>query len=580
MTDLSIPKGKGKVQFYPNPIIQKTVKMTPKLVILLILSVFTQCLMSQTMFLPQDNKHLPFLERLEIMLQKNPDLNIASPKTITRHVAVNIAGLEDSSSGSPILKFSKVDLYNLQSLLTNNAEYVNRDVPKLGIFSTFYNNPANMLEVNKPKFFMALNPVIGAQYAYEKDNDDPVYLATAGLSFRTLINNNLGFYAYATRNMESPPTFVRNRIMEFNAVPGAGHFNLSGNRYNYYDLRGGVTFKALKYFDFQIAYDRNFIGNGYRSLFLSEYGPNYLFGKVNTRVWKFKYQHIYASMVPQYGNDPSPVKPFGRKVMAIHHLSINATKWLNLALFQSISINNRKQWPYLAPIMFYPVSQLTDTKADNDITGFEFKANVAKRAQFYGQLLIDNLELNKIKKADGWWNNRFGVQLGAKYINALSIKNLDLQVEMNAVRPYTYSTQDSLGNYTNYNQPLSHPFGANFMEAIGIVKYQPTKKITTTLRAIVWQQGMDTANLNFGSSILKGYRSRLHEFGYTIPSGLEATGLNLQLLFTYEIDQNIFFDASFNIRKMQFENSIMADRNTVLIAGNLRINLFRKEYNY
>lgn len=554
--------------------------MLSKVLICLSLCVYSHTLLSQSMFLPQDNKHLPFLERLEIMLQKNPDLNIASPKTITRHVAVDIAGLEDSSSGSPTLKFSKVDVYNLQSLLRNNAEYVNRDVPKLGLFSTFYNNPANMLEVNKPKFFMALNPVIGAQYSYERDNKDPVYMATGGLTFRTLINNNLGFYAYASRNMESPPAFVRDRITEFNAVPGAGHFTLTGKRYNYYDIRGGVTFKALKYFDFQIAYDRNFIGNGYRSLFLSDYGPNYLFGKVNTRVWRFKYQHLYASMVPQYGNNPSPVKPFGRKVMAIHHLSINATKWLNVAIFQAIAINNRKQWPNLVPIMFYPVAQLTATKADNDIAGFEFKANVAKRAQFYGQVLIDNFKFREIKKADGWWNNRFGVQLGAKYINVFGIKNLDLQVEMNAVRPYTYTTWDSVGNYTNYNQPLAHPFGANFMEDIALLRYQPTKKITTSLKAILWRQGIDSAQGNFGGNILKGSATRFAEFGYTIASGIEANGLNIQISFAYEINENIYIEASVLTRQINYESNYSPIRNEIYLNIGLRMNLFKKQYDY
>jgi len=36
----------------------------------------------------QGDKHLQFLERLEIMLQRNPDLNLYSPKSISRHMAV------------------------------------------------------------------------------------------------------------------------------------------------------------------------------------------------------------------------------------------------------------------------------------------------------------------------------------------------------------------------------------------------------------------------------------------------------------------------------------------------------------
>src|SRR5690606_38950777 len=119
---------------------------------------------------------------------------------------------------------------------------------------------------------------------------------------------------------------------------GATHFTVNDNRYTYNDIRAGVTFNVLRIFNFQVAYDRNFIGNGYRSLFLSDFAGNYLFGKASTRIWKFKYQHIYAPMVPQYDvHGEVPNRVIGRSVMAIHHLSINATKWLNLALFQSIT---------------------------------------------------------------------------------------------------------------------------------------------------------------------------------------------------------------------------------------------------
>ena len=49
------------------------------------------------------------------------------------------------------------------------------------------------------------------------------------------------------------------------------------------------------------------------------------------------------------------------------------------------------------------------------------------------------------------------LQLGAKYVDAFGINNLDLQLEMNRVRPFTHSHNDSISNYTHYNQPLAHP---------------------------------------------------------------------------------------------------------------------------
>jgi hypothetical protein len=536
----------------------------------------------QSMFLPQQHKHQQFLERLDIMLQKNPDLNTVTPKTISRHSAVFIAGMEDSSSGNPSIRLSKVDQQNLQDLLINNAEYVTRTSKPSGVLKTFYNNPANFIEVNKEKFFLSLNPVFSVAGGLPKGDDDrTIFSSSVGLSFRTLINNNLGFYAYATRNNEAPPDFARERFTAFNAVPGGNKYTLSSDGdYQYWDVRAGVTFKALRFFDFQIGYDRNFIGNGYRSLYLSDFGSNYIFGKVNTRVWRFRYQHLYATLVPQFTGRRSTNVPYGRKVVAVHHLNINATRWLNLALFQALTISSRKDWQFMIPIIFYPVSRLNNNKPDNDLTGLEFKANVAKRAQFYGQLLLDNFKLKEITAGNGWWNNRFGYQLGVKYINVFNVDNLDLQVEWNAVRPYTYATEDSLGNYTHFNNVLAHPFGANFSESIAILRYQPIKKLTTSLKVIMWKQGVDSARSNFGGNIFKSTNSRPAEYGYGIPTGVNATGSNVQLAASFEVAQNLFIDATFLLRKVTFERKYFADRENTLGMLGIRMNLFRKEYDY
>ena len=114
---------------------------------------------------------------------------------------------------------------------------------------------------------------------------------------------------------------------------------------------------------------------------------------------------------------------------------------------------------------------------------------MAKRFQLYGQLLLDEFFLKEVRAGNGWWANKFGVQMGGKYIDVFSVKNLDLQGEMNLVRPFTYSHSDSVSNYTHYNQPLAHPLGANFMEAIGSYRYQPHPKWTTSAGLIRMETG-------------------------------------------------------------------------------------------
>ena len=47
-----------------------------------------------------------------------------------------------------------------------------------------------------------------------------------------------------------------------------------------------------------------------------------------------------------------------------------------------------------------------------------------------------------------------------------------MQVEYNYVRPYTYAHHNPQQNYGHYNQPLAHPFGANFSEVLFITNYK------------------------------------------------------------------------------------------------------------
>ncbi len=546
--------------------------------LLLVLTFFSTNSIAQSLYMPQGDPHQHFLERLEIMLQKNPELNIASARNISRHNAVFIAGMEDSSSGNPTISLTKVDQANLQSLLRNNAEWVTRLNDKKG---AFYRNPANMIEVNRPNFFLAVNPMLHAEYSKEADYDEQVYHYAAGLGMRTMIGNKVGLYASAVRHTERVPSFVMERYNEYNSLPGAGKVDRFGNNgFNYWDVRGGFTFKALKYFDFTLAYDRNFIGNGYRSLFLSDFAKNYVYGKAVTRIWKFRYTHIYAPMIPQFEGERQSDLPVGRRMTAIHHLSFNATKWLNLALFQSVSITNRKDWMYMMPVMFYPTSQIRNTKPANNLGGFEFKANIAKKHQVYGQLLIDNLSLKEFAKGSGWWNNRYGIQLGAKTINLFGIKNLDLQVEMNAVRPYTYAgDEDTLGSYSHYNQPLAHPLSASFAEIITNVTFQPlaSLKIQATLHWV--EYGTDTTTMNFGGNILKDTYSRPANFGYTLITGPDNGRLWASLNSEMKLYNNLNLFATYLVRntfKRKNQKSTIAN----LVSIGFAINLSRLHTSY
>ena len=102
---------------------------------------------SQSTYLPQNTKHQGLLDRLEIKMQRNADLNLSTAKPLSRKIAIRAAMEADSVSQANPGWLSNVDQYNLNSLYMNNPEWYTGDqsifASKHPLFKTFYKSKAN-----------------------------------------------------------------------------------------------------------------------------------------------------------------------------------------------------------------------------------------------------------------------------------------------------------------------------------------------------------------------------------------------------------------------------------------------------
>jgi hypothetical protein len=569
-----------------------------KTVAKLVLFILPISALGQATYLQQGAKEYNFINRLEIKQQTNTDLNFSTLKPFNRKHIVRQAefldsarmGYKDSMGVDKFkewtdLDLSGVDEYNLQSLLMNSAEWVT--TPKDGFLSKkpilkhFYKTKANMFEVNNKNFFLAINPMLQVQQAIEPGYDQSIFINTRGISARGLIAKKIGFSTFVTDNQERGPLFYQRYVDTNRAVPGVGFYKpFKKNALDYLDARGSVTFNASKFVDIQFGFDKNFIGNGYRSLFLSDWGNSYTFLKLNTKVWKFNYQNLFMELMPQFRKTGDTL--LDRKYAAMHHLSINVTKWLNIGLFEGVVFGrkNRFDFSYLNPVILYRHIEGQNGSPDNALLGLDFKANVAHRMQFYGQFMLDEFAIDDVRSQPTSWRNKFGIQLGAKYVDAFGIKNLDLQVEVNRVRPFTYSHNDTVANYTHYNQPLAHPLGANFQELVAVANFQPFNKLNINGRLIYYQQGLDSAGINYGGDIFKDYTTRdISSNDFFLLKGRKATALNAILNISYELRENIFLDGTLQTRRYK-KAGLSGESNTTLFTAGVRINMFRRNYDY
>ena len=530
---------------------------------------------SQSLLMDPQSKDLHFIDRMEIKLQRDSILNMSTVRPLNRK---SIMLALDTLT----MPLSVQDQYNWSSLRMNNVEWAGHPdawTSKRSLWNTFYQNRGNFWERRNKDFFLAINPILNLQIGKEIGYDKTIYRNTRGISIRGQLGDRLGFFTSLQENQERDPLFYQQRVNAARAVPGVGYYKIfkdDSSAYDFFDARAYLTFRAAKFVDIQFGYDKNFIGNGYRSLFLSDWGNSYLFAKINVRFWKLNYQNTYMELLPQFYKTKDTL--LSRKYAAMHHLSIQARPWLNVGLFEGVVFGRRDRFDfqYLNPIIFYRHIEGTIGSPDNAFAGLDLKANVRKRAQLYGQVMLDEFIIQRALKDPGNWTNKFGFQLGVKYIDLFGVSNLDVQVEANRVRPFTYSHFDTVSNYTHYNQPLAHPLGANFQELIGIVRYQPIPRLIVYGRVQWYEQGLDSAGRNFGANIFEDYRTRAREDGFRMAGGIRTTCANAILNLSYEWKQNLFIDLGVQHRQFRTENNADIKRASVITLG-LRLNAARRE---
>jgi hypothetical protein len=313
-------------------------------------------------------------------------------------------------------------------------------------------------------------------------------------------------------------------------VPGRGIAEDGGeNIYDYPVATGYINYKPSKYFNLQLGHGQHFIGDGYRSLVLSDNSQPFPYVKVNAKFWKLDYTVLYTSL-RDVRSEVTADDSFRTKYMVHHYLSWNATKRLTLGFFESVlwqDDNGRGfDFNYLNPVIFYQTVELeTGSRGGNALLGITGKFKLSDQVTAYGQLVLDEFSSESVISGNGGYQNKSGYQLGVKYQNAFNVPNLMLQAEYNRVRPYTYSHNTIVLNYGNSNQALAHPWGASFYEAILIGRYTKDRWYGIA-KGIIGQRGFDILSGGddafYGGNIYRTEDDRIADNGNTIAQGNTA----------------------------------------------------------
>ncbi len=203
----------------------------------------------------------------------------------------------------------------------------------------------------------------------------------------------------------------------------------------------------------------------------------------------------------------------------------------------------------------------------------------SKKIQLYSQFVLDELIVENLRAGNGWWGNKFAVQAGTKYIDAFGIDNLDLQAEVNVVRPYTYSHNTLYGSYSHYRQSMAHPLVANFYEVAGLLKYQPVGRLFISAKLVHTVTGRDDGSSNFGGDILKDNRTRTQDYGNKLAQGYRNTIRLGSISASWQLAHNLFIDAQFTLRSSQSDQPFF-NNNSSITSVALRWNIPQRLYEF
>ncbi|MDT0675057.1 gliding motility protein RemB [Autumnicola musiva] len=437
-----------------------------------------------------------------------------------------------------------------------------------------------------------------------KDFEQTAYDITYNNSRMAILNGGLGgdlnFYAVAYENQGRFAEYynfyaesIRPDGGDPAIIPGRGIAkDFMDGGYDYPVAEGYLSYSPNKYFNLQLGHGKTFVGDGYRSLLMSDVTSPYPFFRLSTTFWKLKYTNTWMSLRdvrPEVTADGS----FRTKYMANHYLSLNLAKRLNIGLFESVVWQNDNDrgfdLNYLNPVIFYRAIEFaTGARGGNAILGLTAKYKWSDKVNIYGQWVIDEFSSGDVFGTSQSWKNKMGYQVGLKYYNAFDIPNLYLQAEYNQVRPYTYShNKEVVLNYGHNNQSMAHLWGANFREIIAIARYKE-QRFYGHAKFIYGKRGFDLNDgsdaFSYGGDIYRNYNERPFDTGVKIGQGNTANSFFSEVEAGYIINPatNLKLYGSFIYRNMdvQVKTPLHFDNSTTWLNLGIRTDIFNWYYDY
>lgn len=405
-------------------------------------------------------------------------------------------------------------------------------------------------------------------------------LNTRGFQFGGTIGTKFSFYTSAYENQAAFPNYYTAFVKTIDFVPGQAYDRSPNKSYRDYSYATAIlSYTPSKYVNITLGQDKTFIGDGYRSLLLSDYGATAPLLRVTTNIGRVQYMAMWTYM--QDANQPK-FDTFGsnrRKWGLFHYVDWSVTNSLSLGFFNAYIVpeaddnGNRRGFDinFVNPILF--ASSLgPSSQPGNALVGFTGKYKIFDKTAIYGQVIFDKFKADNFFQSNNT-DNTNGFQLGIRGADIFGVKDLNYLFEYNTVKPYTYTNTSVISAYTYYAQSITDPFGANFRELNAILNYT-TGRFDFQGQLMYAKYGLDAAGQNNGKDLTK-------PFVPTLNSNTVGQGISTNLYYA-EGTVSFMVNPKYNMRLelngiYRRESNLMATKNATIISFGLRSS-FRNLY--
>jgi hypothetical protein len=429
------------------------------------------------------------------------------------------------------------------------------------------------VKTNDYTFFADYLPdlTIGKDFTAKKNT----WLNTRGYQLGGTIGKNFYFYSSGFENQAVFPAYLNTYINQVGIVPGQAYDRSFGKpTKDWSNVTAVLSYTPVKYLNITAGQDKTFIGDGYRSVLLSDYASAYPFLKLTANLGNVRYMAMWSYMTDPAAPKLSYTNGYKKKWGVFHYLDWNVNNRLSVGFFDGIiwsdidSLGHKRgfDFSYGNPIIFLRPVEASNGSPDNAMIGFTSKYKLTDGITAYGQFYLDEFRAQDFFSGKGSIKNKYAWQIGLKGANLFGIESLNYLFEYNGALPYTYSETEAIKNYSEEAEPLAHPFGANFKELVGMLNYS-YKRFDFTGQFNYGHYGLDDGGLNYGKDIFQVYVDPAHLYGNYIGQGLTTNMYYLEGKVAYILNPKYNLRIELGGLYRQEKNTAFADKTTMITIG-------------